>query len=566
MTVKNVLQIGPWSTTNLVSHPSDLDPSELAATENIVIDVNGSLRPRPAFDNGVVGSPSFGVSPVVLGTFYGITYIAEDRGASGVRIHRFVPATNTWNSSFDFATPCTVQAAVPYLDEIYFVCSDYNSLTKGGFRYNPGLNTTGVVANLPFLPADRAYQRNAFIYKERLWVINGQTINWSKPTDPTDWTIAPGSAGFLKPDAGQDITGVTAYAILNDVMYFFKRDASYSFNFYTAPDVDGQLRKISDTRGALPGSAVSWSNRVFIYDDVSVYEVVNNQFIDIGEKIGFYKNFSATDKYGVGHVSTAKLHLMRDFLIVGPVWPKDLTGTVSTYKFSGESLLDAEGIPIGESYISKNWYVVFNLNTGAWFLWSNICNAIQSLIAGPYFGFYSLDDSQTRYMYVVDPVFNAWQVGIVDLKDLDKYFGDRVDPFTVYSNFDGSSIPPYRFTTKTFDFGSPYTIKKIHKIRYNRSIIALLSTLTNFTLVFKYFLSYNTNDSRIAGLDVDTTRDTGTSISPRGSVPSSQQRLYYMGLGFEFKQNLNENASGSLFNFHISDFEVEYSMKSRGNN
>jgi hypothetical protein len=568
--LKQYIRIGPWSTTNIADNPTQIADSELAYTENVVIDGKGGLRPRPAFQ--WVSRPAgmaTNVLTTVLGSFYGEVYVSVQAGG-GIVVYRYNIGSGTWASGFSIGagTSFTCGAAFAYGGEVYFVASANGALTKGGHRFNPTTFSTSAVPDLPFIASGFKFQKNAFIYKERAWIIKGSRVYFSKATDPTNWTIVSGGAGFIDIDVNNDSTGITSYAILNDVMYFFKRTATYAFNYYTAPDIDGQLRRISSTQGALEGSAVGFKNRVFLYDNTNVYEIVNNQFINRSSNLALFKYFALTpDSYVLNgyRVDSGRLHFLGDYLVLGPVYLKT-SGTGGSY---GDSLL----VPDAQSQQGtlKTWYLVYDTNNNSWFFWTTINTATTY---GPSFiGEWVTNDEQTLFYAMQENIdFTSGGSGTgnlvkVDFSNLDFFYTTPSAitqlgfPDSVSST--ATQYPPYRFTTKTFDFGSKFSIKKIYKIYYNKYMKAVLPNYTagtNYSYRIKYYLTYLFK-SRIIGINVDETRES-TDTKNFGLLPKSQGRLNEMALGMEFKMLTNTNLSaGNTLNFYIDGFEVQYESR-----
>jgi hypothetical protein len=573
--LKQFTRIGPWTTTNIADNPAQIQDNELAYSENVVIDGKGGLRPRPGFNfvarpAGMATGPASTTATVMLGTFFGKVYVSVKNGTAGFYLWRYDINAGTWSTStligsgFDY----TPAAAFSYGSEVYFVASKFSALTKGGYKYNPSTGSQTYVPNLPFLPAGAKYQKNAFIYKERAWVINGSRVSYSKATDPTDWTVVAGGAGFFDIDVNQDTSGITAYAVLNDVMYFFKRTATYSFNYYLAPDTDGQLRRISSTQGALEGSAVGFKNRVFIYDNTNVYEIINNQFILRSETLGLFKYFSLIpDAFSLNgqRVSSGRLHFMADYLVLGPIYQK--TFGSGAY---GDTLL------VSESYDaiphSKTWYLVYDTNTNAWFFWTNICNNTQQNFPS-FIGEWATNEEQTIFFSMIESTdyydggSGTGNLVKIDFSNLDFFFTTPAATtqlgFPDYSSASTKQYPPYRFTTKTFDFGSKFSIKKIYKIYYSKFFKPQLPNYTadtNYSFKVKYFMTYFFQ-SRILGINVDQTRNSSTTKN-FGLLPSSQGRVTEMALGMEFKMLTNTNLSASnAFNFYVDGFEAQYETK-----
>lgn len=569
--MKQYIRIGPWSTTNIADNPTQIADSELAYTENVVIDGKGGLRPRPGFQ--WVSRPgdmvAANVPITILGSFYGEIYVSVQTGG-GIVVHRYNIDAGTWASGFSIGagTSFTCGAAFAYNGEVYFVASANGALTKGGHRFNPTTFSTSAVPDLPFISAGFKFQRNAFIYKERAWIIKGSRVYFSKATDPTNWTVVSGGAGFIDIDVNNDSTGITGCAVLNDVMYFFKRTATYAFNYYNAPDTDGQLRRISSNQGALEGCAVSLKNRVFIYDTTNVYEIINNQFVSRGSNLDLLKYFALIpDSLALNgyRVDSGRLHFIGDYLVLGPLYLKT-AGTGGVY---GDSLLVADSLsPITTL---KTWYLVYDTNNNSWFFWTNINN---SLTTGPSLIGEWVSNNKQNLFFTMQENTNYFDGGSgtgnlikVDFSNLD-FFYTTPSATTQFGFPDSLSAtttqyPPYRFVTKTFDFGSKFSIKKIYKIYYNKYMKAVLPNYTagtNYSYRIKYYLTYLFK-SRIIGINVDETRES-TDTKNFGLLPKSQGRLNEMALGMEFKMLTNTNLSaGNTLNFYIDGFEVQYESR-----
>ena len=147
--MKQYIRIGPWSTTNIADNPTQIADSELAYTENVVIDGKGGLRPRPGFQ--WVSRPgdmvAANVPITILGSFYGEIYVSVQTGG-GIVVHRYNIDAGTWASGFSIGagTSFTCGAAFAYNGEVYFVASANGALTKGGHRFNPTTFSTSVTA------------------------------------------------------------------------------------------------------------------------------------------------------------------------------------------------------------------------------------------------------------------------------------------------------------------------------------------------------------------------------------------------------------------------------------
>ncbi len=143
---------------------------------------------------------------------------------------------------------------------------EYNNQQPLGNKWVPGLGFDVQVAS----ESDymNSYFNNFFIFKDRLFICTHNGLYFSRPTDPTDFSLANGG-GYFK--TGELLT----YAVgADDKIYVFSKNSTYVITFSEDPNVDAVITKISDTIGAI--TACIFRSDVYFINNEGLFTVNNN--------------------------------------------------------------------------------------------------------------------------------------------------------------------------------------------------------------------------------------------------------------------------------------------------
>lgn len=146
----------------------------------------------------------------------------------------------------------------------------------GGTNFNSGLTLPGIF--VPGLKWDSAtslefdfmncYFNNFFFFKDRLFICNQHGVYFSKPFDPTDFTVV-NDGGYFK-------TGeIVNYAIADtDRIYLFGKNSITVVTYADDPNVDAVQSTLSNTMGAL--HACVHRGIVYFVNNEGVFTINNN--------------------------------------------------------------------------------------------------------------------------------------------------------------------------------------------------------------------------------------------------------------------------------------------------
>lgn len=165
----------------------------------------------------------------------------------------------------------------------------YNVITYAGLTTFLVTTVTGTRAGLVF--------DNFYIYKERLWITTNEALYFSKATDPTVWAVPDG--GFFKLQ-GQSINYSVALA---DSIYMLCDNSIHLLNFSTDPNLDSQIRLISDNIGGDHG--VVHQDTVYAINYTGVFNLQGTRVTRV-----------ISDLDSVPNSMLGKLRSFEDYLIV----------------------------------------------------------------------------------------------------------------------------------------------------------------------------------------------------------------------------------------------------------
>jgi hypothetical protein len=180
---------------------------------------------------------------------------------------------------------------VQYNDFCYFNVDIGASDT--GFKWKSGGSVTAIAT----MPKGKVM----VCWKDRLWVTgtnqgtDGNYV-WFSTVDgtgphPDTWNT---SVDFFNTDPGFGGLNTALLPLVNSIL-IFKSDATYRFDFATAPK-NGQIVKLSGQVGASGANAVvGFENYCYIYDQGRVYELINQKFSQINLNVSFRTSEDSPD-------------------------------------------------------------------------------------------------------------------------------------------------------------------------------------------------------------------------------------------------------------------------------
>jgi hypothetical protein len=293
------LRLGPFiGGLNTGSDPTAIADAELVESNNLELDIDGSLVSRPPLVE-IEGHSTFTERIIVLceGVFSGSNYLigSNTNGVFFFLGGAWTLITNTFRAS----------AAVQYADKIYLVA--HPSSANPGGKWDPSGGFVAVAA----IPKGQA----ATIHKERLFIVPGgdASTNTSRVsfTDPGNFDVWPAS-NFI--DIGQgDGTKLLDVTVYQDNILLFKNQSTYVLAYDIRP-TDAVVRKISSTIGVDAQFCVAnYENQVYCLHNGWVYEIINYDFNRLNTKVPFVNDPTSPSPFST---ETEFLSLVGDRLIV----------------------------------------------------------------------------------------------------------------------------------------------------------------------------------------------------------------------------------------------------------
>jgi hypothetical protein len=337
--------------------------------------------------------------------------------------------------------------AITYLDDTYLIPnSRSNTMLKTNNSSFSSMTPITVPEGLDYNPQNYFKAPSVdlcFVWKDRLFICFQDTVYYSKATDFTNWSTAPGLGGFFI--VGNDSSGnsdgnyISSTIVVGDALYIFKTKGLYAFTFQTDPGTDGYLKVVSSAQGTT--SAVEWKGRIFTCNTNSVYEYVSGQFIDIGRQLNILNGSSGYNTVtGSGYIIST-LHVMNDYLVVGPLI-KD------TASISGR-------------------YYAMNLNNGAWSKWDVYKGALHLVDAGDT----DTVTCQGPMHNIVGPQHGMYYLGSSELGTQVIFMNYREAANKVADGLSSAQrLPRYYFETKMFTFNNEVQFKKVYRVQFNRNL------------------------------------------------------------------------------------------------
>lgn len=569
---KKRIPIGPFSGLNLRYAPDIIRDSELCVADNVIIRTDGSVVPRPGFmyhDHGV------GLTDVTSGTKrydllgclegYFLVGVASWDGTKWTTdsIFYWDGASATWTSTGYVGTSgYRLVRLHKYANDIWGICADHRTAAPlGGIKWTAptavtNLATYATVATLPrhrmlsaFIAQIHDQYNWSFIWKDRLFMINtvsnpktgsttavGNLVVYSKATDFTDFATTGNY--FIVSGETSIASWINDVSLIGDALHIFKNNGIWAFTFQAEPVTDGYLRQISDVRAI---STATWNNKVFVQTETSIFELVNNQLIDIAYNLALdstYDDYGATSK-----IPLNSLNVIGDFLIVGP------------------------------SAVTGHYYVC-NLLNMAWSKWITapdfLSFPLSVFVSNPY----------NTNVFLIEG-FSAWgnKILSLDLSDLNDMNSIYDTTYEAAQRLNKRKLPTSAVETKHFKFTDDTQYKKVYALVANIGYQGDL-TFTNPVLNTK-LVPYSGFIWKFAGDYTDIQPDgdialSGDSVHYKrapinvqyGLVPDSKFRCIQFCLRWELGTSgiVDGDLSTLTAYFRINQFFVDVDAKSRISN
>lgn len=168
---------------------------------------------------------------------------------------------------------------------------------------------------------------DAFVFKDRLWIVTQNYIYFSKATDFSVWSAPDG--GFFKfPD-----DPINAVTFNRDSIYVFSDGSVKQLSYSSDPNLDATIVPVSTTLGG-EACCVYQDSIVFINNNF-LYSLSNGFITKVRElRLGFLKTYtSATDVQGYTKYLTPYLYTFDDCVVINyraKIFPKSYDG-ISRY-------------------------------------------------------------------------------------------------------------------------------------------------------------------------------------------------------------------------------------------
>lgn len=290
----NAAKLGPFTGgLNNKSQTGEAKADELVELVNMEVTTDDTLTSRPPIEliKSTVRSFTGATIPWrILCVFRSsptswyliVSEPANNGGSPVVKVNAYLNGDLT-------TTPIQVEAvtspenavadAVQFADEVYFIRDISSSMT--GFKWGPSVPYE-TIASMP-------RGRVIVSWKSRLWIAGrtdnsglGAQLRYSDidPTgpQPDSWDVANyvdiayGEGGFI-----------TSIIPLQNNLVIFKSDGTWRFS-YPSQVKDGSVDVLSSSIGAASRySAVELENVIYLYDQGTVYEMVNSNFTKIND-------------------------------------------------------------------------------------------------------------------------------------------------------------------------------------------------------------------------------------------------------------------------------------------
>lgn len=283
---------------------------------------------------------------------------------------------------------------------------EYSQYPTGRSITHTNFNTIPPSGNLPI--PEKAVTGFS-VHKERLLIAVDDTVYFSKATDPTDFRVSSGGGFFRFP--GQKIKKVVS---LNDLIYVFFDSSIFVITYNTDPNIDPQIRRISDGVGGedatVYGDLIYFINygSIYIVKGLNVSKLIDLEILthtvvthrvanDLVALTTFaYKSSLKLDAWNNGlyfyerqlrfGTPDESIHHTR-YASYGPMYRLDLdSGYISEYTFG----ISTKSYPVADSIVSypstlnsESSLFLYHSNTNASFSNFFYFNNIQSFFYSP---------------------------------------------------------------------------------------------------------------------------------------------------------------------------------------
>ena len=307
----NPIKIGPFlGGLNNMSTAGEARDNELTELVNFEVAKDQSLTMRPpisvepgskfyhAAGNNPVGWDLLGIYRVTEAEWYLVAAVPTTVDGQVIRAYPNGDLTSTAFLTIKSITGLNnrVTGMTQFRNELYFTV--HPSSSGKCFKWTKSMTTPTDIDKMP-----KGYI--LFSWKSRLWVAGtgnaatGDRVWFSKVgaegPEPSTWEatdffdVAPGEGGYI-----------TAMVPSFNNLIVFKNDGTWRFSYPSSPK-QGQIDKISGQVGAAGVNAVvEFENYIYVYDQGSVYELINSNYSKLNQFIKFEEDPFAVDGLAPG--------------------------------------------------------------------------------------------------------------------------------------------------------------------------------------------------------------------------------------------------------------------------
>lgn len=285
------LRIGPFTGgLNTSSDPTAIADAELAICLNFELDIDGSLRSRPPFQE-LAGDSGWTERILLIGTalFNSTDHYLIGSNANGV--YHYI--NGTWTLITDtFEAAVAIQYSAPGGGSTIYLVPKPGGGTGG--KWDPVGGFTAISA----IPQGQAAQ----VHKDRLFIVPGSAATSDesrlKFSDPADFESFPAS-NFIDVNPG-DGTNLVDITVFQDNILLFKNRTSFVLAYDTDPAA-AVLRQISLTIGVnSQHNVVNYENQIYLFHDGWIYEIINYDFHRLNTKVPFIEDKTAPSSFSEG--------------------------------------------------------------------------------------------------------------------------------------------------------------------------------------------------------------------------------------------------------------------------
>ena len=276
------IQVGPFiGGLNTFSDPSAVADNELVECNNFELDLDGSLKSRPPFEDLGVDFPLDTTGDIhMLGYFY--------TGSGDAYLIASDSSTSTYyfdGSSWTLITNALAAAGFVQFDDKAWLTAEVGSSQTGGYWEPVGGFTTD--ANMP-------KGEIITVFKERLWIAEGRdstnqgTRLYRSRTvaDPTLWQATNDFVDVGSGD-GQNIVNLAVYF---NTLLIFRTKSIYGLQYATDPAAAVVALVVPNVGLASKDSLDQFESFIYFIFEDKAYEFSNNRAAQINVKVPFVDN------------------------------------------------------------------------------------------------------------------------------------------------------------------------------------------------------------------------------------------------------------------------------------